>query len=120
VTGKVVIVDDSSALRNLLATFLEDLGLEAVEAGSGREGLAAVSEHRPQLVLLDLVMPDMTGIQVLKEIKARYPEVMVLMISGISDEETAREAIALGAYDYITKPIELGRLETEFLNRIFA
>jgi two-component system nitrogen regulation response regulator NtrX len=108
----IVVVDDEPDIRNLLKEILEDEGYEVSAAANGEEARQARRRHRPDLVLLDIWMPDIDGISLLKEWSeeeggARVP---VIMISGHGTIETAVEATRLGAYDFIEKPLSMGKL----------
>ncbi len=106
----ILVIDDEEAIRLFLEATLSDHGYEVLTAGTGEDGLATLARTDPDLVLLDLMLPDMSGIQVLDEVKQRLPHVNVLMITAYSGTETAVRAMQLDAFDYITKPIELEHL----------
>ncbi|MCP4571271.1 MAG: sigma-54-dependent Fis family transcriptional regulator [bacterium] len=106
----ILVIDDEEAIRLFLEATLTDHGYDVLTAGTGEEALATLTGRDPDLVLLDLMLPDMSGIQVLDEIKQRLPHVNVLMITAYSGTETAVRAMQLDAFDYITKPIELDHL----------
>lgn len=95
-------------LRSLYGTLLEKKGpFEVVaEAGDGRSGIKAAEEHQPDLVLLDLSMPDMDGLEALPEIKDVSPEADVVVLSGFLDDRVGREARELGAADYLEKGMD--------------
>jgi len=106
------VVDDEAAVCNALKEFLTLKGYEAETAQDGPTALKKVEEFRPHIVLLDIIMPGMGGTDVLKEIRRKNPKTEIIMITGVVDEELANKMIKLGAYDYITKPIDLNHLET--------
>ncbi|MBE0564652.1 MAG: sigma-54-dependent Fis family transcriptional regulator [Krumholzibacteria bacterium] len=106
----ILVIDDEEAIRLFLEATLEDRGYDVVTAATGQEALARVARAEPDLVLLDLMLPDMSGIQVLEEVKKALPHVNVLMLTAYSGTETAVRAMKLDAFDYVTKPIELDRL----------
>jgi len=105
--GKVLVVDDEQTVRDLLKRTLEGAGYEVVTAGSGLEALERVCEQEVGVVLLDLKMPGMTGMEVLGKLTADWPEICVIMVTAVIDAQTAVKAMNLGAYDYITKPFNL-------------
>ena len=105
--GKVLVVDDEPTVRDLLKRTLEGVGYEVVTAGSGLEALERVCEQEIGVVLLDIKMPGMTGMEVLGKLTADWPEICVIMVTAVVDAQTAVEAMKLGAYDYITKPFNL-------------
>ncbi len=110
--GKILVVDDEVEVVRLLKDFLTSKGYEVATALNGVEALAKVREMKPDIVLLDIIMPGMGGIDTLKEIKKIDPTIAVIMVTAVVDEELANRAVKLGAFDYITKPINIDYLET--------
>ena len=106
----VLIVDDEQSIQRSLTGVLGDEGYRIAVAGSGREGLELVRSERPDIVLLDIWMPEMDGLETLKLIKAEFPDQLVLMMSGHGTIETAVRATKLGAFDFIEKPLSLEKL----------
>jgi two-component system nitrogen regulation response regulator NtrX len=106
----VLIVDDEQAIRHSLAGALTDEGYEVHLAESGTVALERLRSDRPDLVLLDIWMPELDGIETLKKVRAEFPQVPVVMMSGHGTIETAVKATKLGAYDFIEKPLSLDRL----------
>lgn len=104
---KIMIVDDEKSIRQSLSDVLRDEGFDVILAGDGHKALKMLDSNRPDLVILDIWMPVMDGTEVLKEIKARQPNLQVIMISGHGNIEAAVKTIKLGAYDYIEKPLSL-------------
>ncbi|MEK6598912.1 MAG: UDP-3-O-acyl-N-acetylglucosamine deacetylase [Deltaproteobacteria bacterium] len=104
---KIMIVDDEESIRQSLSDILRDEGFDVILAGDGHRALKMLDSNRPDLVILDIWMPVMDGTEVLKEIKARQPDLQVIMISGHGNIEAAVKTIKLGAYDYIEKPLSL-------------
>jgi len=102
--GRVLVVDDEAGIRNLLQRTLEEAGYSVVTAASGQEALDKMSEMNIELAMLDIKMPGMSGIEVLRQISVNRPDTCVIMVTGIGDAQTAVEAMKLGAYDYLTKP----------------
>ena len=102
----ILIVDDE---ENLCALFSDSLtqGYRVITASNGQKALQLAREENPDLILLDIKMPGMDGIEVLKKIKKLREEIVVIMLTGYGTLETAREAMKLGAYDYVTKPVDL-------------
>jgi two-component system invasion response regulator UvrY len=102
---RVVICDDVAELRALVRAQLEADGDISVvgEAGSGIEAIGVIEEERPELVLLDLSMPDMDGLEVLAKLREAAPETRVVVFSGFVAGPLGRRAVALGAYDYVEK-----------------
>jgi len=102
--GRVLVVDDEEGVRNLLQRTLEGTGYNVVTAADGQEALDKMSELDIEVVLLDIKMPGMSGIEVLKQLTAYYPDTCVVMVTAVGDAQTAVETMKLGAYDYIIKP----------------
>jgi len=105
-----MIVDDEQAIRLFLEATLEDEGYSIVTFGDGTSSLQWLEKSLPDLVLLDLMLPDMSGIQVLDSLKKLYPHLPVVMITAYSQTDTAVQAMKLDAFDYVSKPIELSQL----------
>ena len=117
---RILVVDDEVEQCNVLKKFLSLKGYEVHTATSGRAAIDKVKEVRPHIVLLDIRMPGVDGIEVLKEIKKVDPAVGVIMVTGVTDEEEARKTFELGAYDYITKPIDFNYLETVLMVKMVS
>ncbi len=109
--ARVMVVDDDPATVELLQEFLVAKGYEVITAGDGAEALQKVKEERPHLILLDIQMPKMDGLEVLRQVKAIDPTVSVIMVTGVNEEAIGRKAMELGAFDYIVKPLDLPYLE---------
>lgn len=105
--ASILIVDDEVSILNSLSSILEDEGHEVVVAKSGTEALKVCTEDPPDLMLLDIWMPEMDGLETLRRVKELVPYTQVMMMSGHGSIETAVKAIKLGAYDYIEKPLSL-------------
>ena len=103
-TVKTLVIDDDKAMRDACYQILSRLGFEVDLAGDGRHGLNLMEKGSYDLVLLDLVMPDQNGIEVLKQIKILDPAVQVIIITGHGTIPTAVETIKLGAFDFLSKP----------------
>jgi two-component system response regulator DevR len=101
----LLIVDDSPLIRAGLRAVLEDYGTVTIvgEAGTAAEGLAAVMQHKPDVVLLDLRLPDRPGLAVCRDILQRRPGTRVLILTSATDERNVHEAIAIGAHGYLLK-----------------
>lgn len=108
---KILCVDDEIEVCNLLYDFFMPKGYEVIKATDGKEALEKVKSEKPDLVFLDIRMPQMSGIEVLKEIKKINKTVPVIMATVVKDEESAKNAIKLGATDYVTKPFSFDYLE---------
>jgi DNA-binding NtrC family response regulator len=106
----LLLIDDDDAYRRALGGELRRMGYEVLLAGSGGEALTAVATATPDVVLLDLQLPDMNGLEVLKALRERQPGADVIMLTGHGTIDTAIEAIRLGAFDYLSKPCPLDEL----------
>ncbi len=103
----VLVVDDEASIRQSLEGILKDEGIAVITASDGEAAIAQLSEHRPALVLLDIWMPGMDGVETLKRIKEISPSTPVVMISGHATISTALAATRLGAMDFLEKPLDL-------------
>lgn len=103
----ILIVDDEAAVRLLLHRKLMNQGYQCKEAGTADEALEKIKSESAALVILDIKMPGKSGIELLAEIKAEYPDTAVIMATAIADIDTAIHCMKQGAYDYITKPFKL-------------
>ena len=106
----ILVVDDEPDIRELVKDILEDEGYRVVIAGDGNDARTAFSTLSPGLILLDIWMPDVDGISLLKEFKQQDPNITIVMMSGHGTIETAVEATRLGAYDFIEKPLSMAKL----------
>ncbi len=107
---RLLLVDDEVGYLNVLANRLGKRGLAVVKARSGFEAIQAVRKQDFDVAVLDLLMEDMDGIEVLKVLKKMDPELMVVMLTGHGSEKASKEGIRYGAYDYLTKPCDLQEL----------
>lgn len=110
--AKILIVEDEKAIRNVLKNILqdEDKSYQISEAEHGKAAIDLLAQEEHDLVLCDIKMPGMDGIEVLDHIRSKYPDTSVVMISGHGDLETAVDSMRKGAFDYISKPPDLNRL----------
>lgn len=106
----ILVVDDAQFMRLRLNKILSDSGHEVVEAANGLEALEQYEKHSPDVVLLDITMPEMDGLTALKEIKSRDPNATVIMCSAMGQQALVLEAIKAGAKDFIIKPFEPERV----------
>jgi len=107
---QILVVDDEKSIRNTLKEILEYENYSVDLASSGKEALELIKKNNYEIVLCDIKMPDIDGIEVLAEIMDKSPDTTVIMISGHGNIETAVDAIKKGAYDFIEKPLDLNRL----------
>ncbi len=109
---RVMVVDDEPRICQLFEKILGEEGYDVVTATSGERALALAAEMSPDVILLDIVMPGMDGVATLRELRRRDQRSPVIMLTAQGTVETAREAMMLGAYDYITKPFNLEFLKS--------
>lgn len=107
---KILIVDDAAFMRMMLKNILVQEGYEVVEAGSAAEALARYQEVKPDLVTMDITMPDKDGITAVKEIKQIDPRARVIMCSAMGQQGMVMDAIQAGAQDFIVKPFKSERV----------
>ena len=107
---QILVVDDEEAIREVVSTMLESKGYRCTAVSNGRAAQEQVKKSTPDLVLSDMIMPEMDGIKLLDWLREYDPEVPVIMVTAIHDISTALEAIRRGAYDYILKPFEKDQL----------
>jgi DNA-binding NarL/FixJ family response regulator len=115
-TDPVLVVDDEPKFRSLVATLLADVGLECREAGSGGEAVALARQQRPALVILDVRLPDISGLEICQQLRGQFGEQLpILLVSGVKKDSLDRSAGLLrGADDYVVKPFD----PDEFLARV--
>ncbi len=116
--ARVLVVDDEPDAVELLQEFLTSKGYDVITAQDGEGALRKVKEERPHLILLDVRMPGMNRLEVLKRAREIDHEVGVIMVTAVNEEETGRQALDLGAFDYITKPLDLKYLERSLWYKI--
>lgn len=104
--GHILIIDDEASLRQTMARILLRAGFEVTTVGSGKETFAIINEHAFDLVYLDIRMPDINGLEVLKVIHEQYPEMPVVLFTAQPDLHSAVEALRRGASDYLLKPLK--------------
>ncbi|MFQ5914815.1 MAG: response regulator [Nitrospinota bacterium] len=117
--ARILIVDDEEVFRSGLKTFLTAKGYAVEAAPSGEEGVEEMKKFRPQLVLLDVRMPGIGGLDALPRMKNIDPSVRVIMVTAIHDIEIAQLAVERGADDYITKPVDMNYLQNSILIQHF-
>jgi DNA-binding NtrC family response regulator len=108
--AKVVIIDDESSILELMSKLCKSVGHTVYPCLTGTEGLAAVRAQKPELVIVDLRIGDISGLDIVKTCTDECPDSAVIMVTGHGSVETAVEAMRLGAFDYLTKPFDLGDL----------
>jgi len=112
---KILIVDDEVDICDFVKNFLSERGFEVLVAHNGKEALAAVDEQQPPVMLLDIKMPVMNGIETLEELKKRKNTPKIILVTAESELEKAEELKYAGVINYITKPLSLIQLEKTIL-----
>ena len=105
--GKILVVDDEPEVRLVLTEFLESRGYEVTAASSGAEAISLVDAIKPHVVLLDVTMPEMDGMETLKRLAAANPGLPIIMVTANADVDVTSRLLAMGAADYIPKPFDL-------------
>jgi DNA-binding response OmpR family regulator len=108
--GKILVVDDELNVAQMLAEYLTEQGYQVATAHGGIEALTKIDLEKPQVILLDIRMPGMDGVEVLRRIRSFDTQVGILMISANDDVELAKQTIAMGAFDYTLKPVDFAYL----------
>ncbi|MGC8605874.1 MAG: sigma-54-dependent transcriptional regulator, partial [Desulfomonilaceae bacterium] len=108
---RVLVIDDQPSILESMEAFFNLRGWKAYTALTGQEGLRLAVDVNPSLVVLDLRLPGMSGLDVLKELRIQLPDAQVIMITAYQDMETTIEATRLGAFDYIHKPIDINEMD---------
>jgi len=103
--GHILIIDDEASLRQTMARILQRAGYEVTTAANGKDGLALVSEHPFDLLYLDIRMPDISGLELLKAIHVKFPDLPIILFTAQPDVNSAVEALRRGATDYLLKPL---------------
>lgn len=116
--ARLLIIDDESSIREALSQLFEYEGHEVLTASTGAAGLKAAAEELPDVVFLDVKMPEMDGLEVLERLRAQHPTCQVVMISGHGTIDTALEATRHGAYDFLEKPLDTNRLLVTLRNAL--
>ncbi len=114
----ILVVDDEASQRELLGGFVQSLGIEVREAASGEEALESMEHQPPDMMLLDVRLPGMSGVEVLAETRKRHPALRVLLITAHADLRQAVAALKSGADDYLAKPVDLDELRSAILDAL--
>lgn len=115
---KLLIVDDEPDVREFAKSFFKKRNIDVITASGGLEALEIIGQESPDLILLDVRMEEMTGIEVLRELRTRNNNCKIIMVTGVEDEEIIIEANQLGVLGYIHKPLILDELEKIVLSQL--
>ncbi len=107
----ILVIDDEVMVRDSLVAYLEECGYRVRSAGTGEEGLWLLEEQQADLIFTDIKMPGLSGIDVLRRVRERWPATEVVLVTGFATVDHAVEALRLGAYDFLLKPVRLARLD---------
>ena len=119
--NKILIVDDDKNVRSFLERYLKQKGYSQIQSvESGLDALKVMQEDNIKLVLLDIRLPDMNGVDVLRKIKSLNKNISVIMITAYPEEAIAKDALKEGACDYIIKPFDLTHLKSTLHDKIIA
>ncbi len=110
---KILITDDDNSTLEFMSLYFEEEGYEVIAANSGRQAVTEAEKNKPDIILLDLQMPDMNGLEALEEIKKRLPSVKIIMLTGVADGKTIEKVLRLGASNYVLKPVNLDHLKKQ-------
>jgi DNA-binding response OmpR family regulator len=116
---KILVVDDEEAVCKDISRYLSTKGYDVVTANNGIDAISKASADKPDLILLDINMPQMNGIECLRKIKELNKDALVIMATVATDIDIAKEAINSGALDYITKPFDLDTLQAAITTHLF-
>jgi len=108
--AKILIVDDAEFLRVRISKMLTGDGFDVVEADNGLKAIEAYKTHKPDMVLMDITMPEMDGLSALKELRKIDPNAKVIMLTALGQESVVLEAVKSGAKDFVVKPFERDRV----------
>ena len=109
--GVILVIDDEPDVVEVISVYFGNSGYEVVGAQHGGDGLMLAELHRPDVILLDIMMPGIDGVEVLQQLRLRWPEIPVVMLTAVSDVAIAKSALRRGAFDYVPKPFEWEHLE---------
>jgi DNA-binding response OmpR family regulator len=109
--SKILIVDDEVWACDAIKKFMEEKGYDAITSFSGEDALEKVRNLKPDIILLDIRMPGMDGMEVLRRVREFDKDVGIIMVTAVKDEAVGKEALKSGADEYVTKPIDLNHLE---------
>src|SRR5688572_23373568 len=107
----LLVVDDEASLRDFLTIVFEEEGWQVEAAGSLAEARSSIARHEPDLVLCDVMVPDGSGLDLLREVKGTNPSIAFIMITAHTSTKAAVEALKTGAFDYIAKPFDIEELK---------
>lgn len=108
--AKILVVDDAMFMRNKTSRLLTEIGHQVIEASNGQEAVNLQKQEQPDLILMDITMPVLDGIEALKQMKQNDPSVKVVMVTALGQKSMVLEALKAGARDFVVKPFQAERL----------
>src|SRR3954452_10554522 len=108
--SRILVIDDDRSVRHLIAKAFEDTDVQVVPAATADEGLHLLGEAQSDVVLLDILLPESSGLELFERIRTVDPKLPVIFITSLSSSDTAIKAMTLGAFDYLLKPLDLARI----------
>jgi DNA-binding NtrC family response regulator len=112
-TERILIVDDEHFIRDVLTQVAAGEGFESDATQNAQEAIRKLTETKYEMVLTDIRMPGLDGLQLLEHVSSHYPEIAVIMITGVTDLDAAVQALSSGAYEYVTKPFNVLELKNK-------
>ena len=109
--AQILVVDDEEAVRNILSRFFAKKEYKVLTADTSERAIAILEKEKVDAVLLDIHLPGLNGLETLRKIRASWPDIPVVMISGQQDEDVAKASLEEGAFDYVVKPLDFDYLE---------
>jgi len=109
--GTILAIDDEPDVVEMISVYFGNSGYRVIGAGHGSDGLMLAELDAPDVVLLDIMMPGIDGVEVLQQVRTRWPDMPVIMLTAMANEEIAKGALRRGAFDYVRKPFEWEHLE---------
>ncbi len=116
--SRILIVDDEESIREFLEIMLKKEGYEITTAVDGLNAKEILTKKSFDMIISDMQMPNMTGIELLKHVKESYPDIVFMIITAFGTTETAVEAMKMGAYDYVTKPFKIDEVRLNIANAL--
>ena len=108
--GRILVIDNEPDILEVVSIYFDEGGYEVITAPDGTEGLALAEQHHPDVVLLDIRMPGLSGLDVLSLMRMRWPRLPVIMLTAVVDVELAKGTLRRGSFDYVRKPFDLHHL----------
>src|SRR3954467_4516492 len=108
--SRILVIDDDRSVRHLIAKAFEDTDVQVIPAATAEEGMRLLGENQHDVVLLDILLPESSGLDLFESIRTADPKLPVIFITSLSSSDTEIKAMTLGAFDYLLKPLDLARI----------